>query len=113
MNLVCEYFKEREKMECIADEKSFINYQIEGENCYSRDCFVLPEFRREKIATKLVDQVAEIASKAGCKLLWGSVSLKAENNSESMQAMLYYGFKLSHSSGEMIYLKKELAPWVE
>lgn len=110
MSLFSEYKKEREKQEVFEDEYGFITYSFTPDVCYIADLYVKPEFRHSRIATTYADKVTSIAREKGYKTLLGSICLNTENTTESMKALLYYGFKLSHlhEATNMIYLTKEI-----
>ncbi len=62
-----QYIKELKGFDSIKTDKGFITYgfmPVDGQpGCYIEELFVLPEFRETKEASKMADQVAEIAKK--------------------------------------------------
>lgn len=107
-SLFAKYKKEREGTIVIETSKGFVT-ALELENhFYIEDIYILPEFRRAKEATKLTDRMVEKAKKLGYKKLLGSVDIKANNCTESLKAVLSYGFKLYSIDGNTIYFEREI-----
>lgn len=91
MKLFAEYLKEREGVDLIHNEKGFAIYSILNNECYIRDIYVLPEYRKSHVATELANQIQDIAKAKGCKVLTGSVSPQANNSHSSIKVLLAYG----------------------
>lgn len=109
MSLFADYIKEREDIETLEFEKGFITFKMLPDNTiYMKDIYVIPEARREGVGTFLTDKVCEIAKERGCKKVFGSVSLGANNASDSLKAQLIYGMKLHSIKDNMIYLVKDI-----
>lgn len=107
-SLYAQYIEEREGFSIVEDEKGFATYIINEDECYIRDIFVRPEFRKENIASKYADQITEIAKKAGCKNLTGTVIPMANGATTSLKVLLGYGFKLLQATQERIIFIKEI-----
>lgn len=107
-SLYSSYIYEREGKEIVESEKGFATYNYINNGCYIQDIYVKPEFRKEGIASKMADQIAEIAKSKGYKKLFGSVCPSANGSTESLKVLLAYGFKLSESSNNFIILEKDL-----
>lgn len=108
MHQLAAYLKEREGFDSIVTEKGFIAYLITGEEAYIRDIWVHRDFRQYGIASALADQVTEIAVKAGCKYLTGSVSTVAKNATLNIKVLLAYGFSIHSAVPNGIYFRKDL-----
>ncbi len=108
-SLYGQYIKEREGFEILEDENGFATYKISGKECYIRDIFVKPEFRKMNLASKYADEIAEIAKKLGCTHLSGTVAPMANGSTQSIQVLLGYGFKLLSSDNQKIVFIKEIA----
>jgi len=102
------YFKEREGCECSNTGKAVASYKINGEDCYSRDIFVHPDFRDSGEASVVTDEIAAIARERGCKYLTGSCVPSTKGASLSMFAMLKYGFKIKSAHEDFIIVFKEI-----
>lgn len=107
-SLYAQYIQEREGFEIIEDELGFATYIISGDECYIRDIYVLPEYRKINIASSYSDQIAKIAKEKGCKVLTGTVFPSAKGSTESLMAVIKSGFKIANSTNEKIILIKEL-----
>jgi ribosomal protein S18 acetylase RimI-like enzyme len=108
MHQLAAYFKEREDFDSIVTDKGFATYAISGEECYIRDIWVSPDFRQFGIASALADQIAEIAKKANCKYLTGSVSTTAKGATVSTKILFAYGFSIHSAVPNGIYFRKDL-----
>jgi len=108
-SLYAKFLEEYESTNIIETEKGFCTYKFIGEDeCYIENVYVLPEYRREDIATKFGHKIEVIAKENGCKYVTGSVCLKSNNPDRSNKFMLNYGFILDSIIGNMIYYKKEI-----
>lgn len=108
MSLFAEYLKERTSVQIIEKETGFITYSIVGEECYIQDLYVVPQFRKQHIATSFADEVEDVARREGCKILAGSVSPQAKNATESLKVLIAYGMTLHSSTENLIIFKKEI-----
>lgn len=108
MSLLAEYSKERLNREAYENERGFVIYEITEDVCYIVDIFVRKECRRHRVASHLADHVERIAKEKGCKTLLGSVVPTANGATDSLKAMLSYGFKLQSSQANFIWLEKDL-----
>lgn len=107
-SLWATYSKERLDQETIEHEWGFLTYKIFGESMELYDIFIKPEERRSKKAWRIVDEAAFRAKQAGAKRLVGFNSPSALGSTESLAAMLAYGFKLHSATADRIILVKEL-----
>lgn len=109
MSLYADYRLEREGLHTIESELGFISYRINGVECYIEAIYVRPEYRLGGETDRLEAQVADIARKAGCKYLTGSVCIGMNGCDISLAILLKSGYRLLCTSGNLIYVKKELA----
>lgn len=110
LSMYGQYIYEREGKCIIETGKGFATYAYmhDIKAVYLEDLFVVPEHRRSKAATELVDAVAEQAKLKGYNTLVGSVAPKANGSTDSLKAVLSYGMKLHSCDGNLIWFKKEL-----
>lgn len=109
MSLYSFYLKEREGYEVVEAMGGFASYKIlSPDEIYIRDIYVVPSERRKGIASELADLVSDIGKNSHCKYLIGSVCPGAFGATESLKALLAYGFQLYQSKENMIWLRKEL-----
>lgn len=108
MSLYGKYVKERENCEIIETEYGFATYKVFEDHLYVIDIYVLPEHRRSKKAETLMNTAYNIAKELGKNWVLGSVCLDANGREESLMSAFYWGMKISHYNGNMIYLKKEV-----
>lgn len=108
MHRLAAYFKEREGFDAIVTNEGFAAYRISGDECYIRDIWTDSDYRKKRVAADLADRIAEIAKKAGCKYLSGSVSTAAQNSTASTKVLLAYGFEIHSAVPGGIYFRKDL-----
>lgn len=107
-SLYSRYIKEREDYETIETSYGFATYKITGDSCYLRDLYVSQSRRRTKVATQFCDLIKKIARDAKCKTLMTTVAPSANGASESMKAVLHYGFKIVMSGQDYIIFKMDI-----
>lgn len=109
MSLYGDYIRERLGKAIIENDDGFATYYFVNEKtCYIEDIYVRPEARRTHAASKMADEITEIAKKNGCTDLVGSVAPQAFGATESMKVLIAYGFKIDVSTNDLIYLKKNI-----
>lgn len=108
MSLYAKYIKELKNYDIVEDEFGFASYGFEEDCCYIEDIYVVPEKRKDGIASKYADRVAEIAKGLGYKYLIGSVVPSLPNSHYRQEVLLRYGFKLHASKENIVYYIKEL-----
>lgn len=86
----------------------FALYHLNDGECYLEDIYVMPERRRDKVATKIADEVVKIAKENGITLLTGSVVPSAKGSDISRMALKSYGFKLFETSEDFEKYYKEI-----
>lgn len=91
-----EYVKERGMGPRVLfrPEVGFATYHINAPECYIEDIFVLPAFRKSHEASRIADEIVEIAKKHGCSMLTGSVVPTAKGAEASRKVLVAYGFRL-------------------
>lgn len=108
LHQLADYFREREGFEILGDDKCFAIYKIMGDTCYIRDIWVHPDFRRQRVATELANEISAIALEKGCKRLTGSVSTTAHNPTLDTQNLIGYGMKIISAAPGGILFGKDL-----
>lgn len=108
MSLYKEYIFEREQKEIIEGESGFATFKIFDKECYLQDIYVKPELRQTKLASKMADEVCNIARNRGCSFLIGSVSIDDANATRNMKVFLNYNMELYKIAGSMIFLRKNI-----
>lgn len=103
-----KYIYERQNKSIIEDENGFATYYMTNGSCYIEDIYVVPEKRKEKIASTYADKIAEEAKQKGMKVLVGTVKPSAIGSTESLKVLLAYGFRLESSVQDFIFFTKSL-----
>lgn len=107
-SLYAEYVKSREGFESVEEPYGFATYKITGKDCYIRDVYVLPQLRRQKAASDLCNKIKWIAKDVGCSTLITTVAPSANGSTDSLKAVLGYGFKLDSSQNDFIIFKIDI-----
>jgi ribosomal protein S18 acetylase RimI-like enzyme len=103
------YLEEKTKDKMLETDKGFATYRyIDEKTVYIIDIYVLPDFRKEKVASLLADTVVEEAKARGCKKLVGSVVPSANNSTMSLKVLLGYGMTLEASTNDFITFRKDI-----
>ncbi len=97
-SLYAKYIKEREGAEIIELDEGFLSFQTSGEECFLKDLFILPEFRKEHVGARLVDELEKIGKERGCKIITGVICPAAQGATTAMLGAIKIGFSI-HSSG--------------
>lgn len=108
MSFWVDYKKAVLGVETIETEDGLISYKISGELCYIDVIYVPPEKRKLGIASKLADQVSEIARGLGCTDLHAQVWTGAQDATLSLKVILAYGFRVVHAENNRIICMKSL-----
>jgi GNAT superfamily N-acetyltransferase len=107
-SLYAEYIKEWMGHEIIENECGFASYSFEPYGCYIRDIFVIPELRKTKLASRMADEIAEIARSQGVRKLFGTVNLLSKSSTESLKVLLAYGFRVRNCTEDLIMMEKDI-----
>ncbi len=107
-SLFAQYLYERSNKAIVEDENGFASYYYIGSTCYIEDLYVKRGMRNKGIASSYADKIAEEAKSKQATQLMGSVNLNTMGATDSMKALLAYGFELQSAGNNMIYLVKSL-----
>ena len=108
MSLFGQYIYERQNKSILEDEFGFATYYFQNDCCYIEDIYVVKEKRKENIASKYADKIAEEAKAKGMKYLVGSVKPSTNGSTVSLKVLLGYGFQLVAAQEDFIWFKKEI-----
>lgn len=108
MSLWAEYVKEREGHEVIEEPWGFLRYHIAPPLLCIDDLYIQPEYRRGERGSELADRVTRIARESKCTHLWAQVWPHTLNATDSLKAVLAYGFQVTGAQNGAIILLKEI-----
>lgn len=110
MSLYARYLTERTNDRILETEHGFATYRLlpEAKSVYIVDLYVDPDFRKSGAASRLADQIAEMAKKEGATKMLGSVVPSTKGSNDSMKVLLAYGMRLQSSAFDLIVFEKEL-----
>ncbi len=103
-----DYIKEYTDLHVLETDDGFATYSISNLTVYIQNIYVKPSLRKSGVASRLADQICEVAKEQGCTMLLGSVQPSAKNSTSSLKVLLGYGMTLSSATQDMIYFKREL-----
>lgn len=109
-SLYAQYMKELNDDEIIETDLGFASYRYlnEGKSVYIVNIYVVPEARKDRIASALADTIVDVARKRGCIEVLGTVTPSAKGSTASLKVLLGYGMTLKSSSDNMILFSKEI-----
>jgi hypothetical protein len=70
--------------------------------------YVIPEMRRQHGGKDLCDKIKTVAKWTGCRALVTTVAPSANGSTESLKAVLGYGFKLYSSQNDFIVFRMDI-----
>lgn len=109
MSLYGDYIKEAKGDGIIETEYGFATYRyIAPESVYIIDIYIVPEFRKSKKTSAIVDMVIEAARSKGCKKMIGTVVTAAVGSTVSLKLLLSHGMRLVSSNNEFIVFEKDI-----
>ena len=108
MSLYGEYILEREGYSIVETAAGFATFKVNGVECYLRDLYVKPQFRKDGVAAALADEVQKRAKEMGATILLGSVCVGMLGDTDSLKVLLAYGMKMCGVNGDFIYFNKEI-----
>ena len=108
MSLWSDYILEREGNAVIEEGWGFIEFRISPPVCQIHSLYVRPVDRLSGRGSELADRVVEIARREGCTLLWAQVVTTTLNATESLKAILGYGFTVQEAQNGVIVLTKDI-----
>ncbi len=108
MSLYGQYIKERLGKEIVENENGFATYYYVDDGVYIEDIFVIKEARKSNVASKLADEIADIAKNKGVKKMYGTVVPTATGSEVSLKVLMAYGFKPHSAQTNLIVMVKEI-----
>lgn len=109
MSHYADYLREKTNDFIVETEKGFATYRYINENTvYIVELYIVPEFRKETLASAIADSIVYEAKNKGCTKLLGSVVPSNKNSTMSVKVLLAYGMTLESSSNDFIVFKKEI-----
>ena len=109
MSLYSNYLKEKTDISIVEDDKGFATYRFTDDGAvYIIDIYVLPDFRFAGVASEMADKIAAIGKEKGLSTMYGSINLKTKQSTESLKALLAYGFCLHSTATDFLLLSKEI-----
>lgn len=110
MSLYGDYIRERTTDNIIEAPSGWATYRYlsDRKSVYIVDIYTVPEERKKGGASALADMIAEEAKERGYTEMLGTICPSAKGSTNSMKALLGYGFELMSASNDAIILRKDL-----
>lgn len=108
MSLWADYYREKLGWTTIETDFGFVSFSVRGSFMRIEEIYVIPEARKSGHAKDLADRVSAEGRRVGCSHLWAHVTLNANGSTDSLKAVLAYGFLAIKADQDHIYLTKEL-----
>lgn len=111
MSMYANYLLEKTNDKILETDKGFLTYRyLPDKNAvYIVDIYVMPDFRRDNVASTMADMVVDEARQKGFTKLIGSVVPSAKNSTASLRVLLGYGMRLESSTTDFIVFEKEIS----
>lgn len=106
--MFAEYQKERDGYDTIQNEFGFIVYKFIDDYCFIKDLYVKKDMRFLGKGSELADLVVRECKKKDVKKIYSNCVPSTPISTDSLKAILGYGFRLFSSSNDCITLIKEL-----
>lgn len=108
-SLYAQYIAERENKNIIETDYGFATYRFnKDKSVYIEEVYVKPEFRKQGYASLFVNEIVERSHEQGCNLVITTACPSANNSTDSVKAILAYGFKIKSSINDLIIFELEL-----
>lgn len=74
-------------------EHGFATYYLNEDSCYIEDIYVVPDKRKNHVASMMADEISKIAKQKGICFLYGTVNKLAKSADASRKVLECYGFE--------------------
>jgi hypothetical protein len=101
-----KYMKERQNAECIKNEKGFLFYRIQNDECYIVDIFIEESFRKTSASSEIIGELESRVQ--GSKYISGNVYLSDPGCHRTLKAAFKQGFKIHSANNNILLIVKEL-----
>lgn len=106
--LFANYISEREGKRIIEDERGFLIYKIQGDECYLAEGFVREDARGGSAFSDLLRHVYATAQSEGCKVVTANIHLADKGAMRTLKAVLNRGFRVASASSDVLLIVKEI-----
>ena len=110
MSLYAQYLSEYVGDRIVETPKGYATYRFMNDNksVYIIDIYVIPDERKTGYGSSLAEEIVQRAKKVGSTELLGTVSLKANNPSDSFKVLLAYGMKPFSATNDIVIFRKDI-----
>jgi GNAT superfamily N-acetyltransferase len=107
-SLYGQYIKERLNKEILETDYGFVTYSFTPDGIYAEDLYILPKFRKSKLAADFHEQLVKIAKDKGLKYIYTSILIGTPSCDKNLSLLMKNGAKIHSASSNTIYLSKEI-----
>ena len=109
MSLYAKYLAERTDDQILESASAFATYRYLNEKqVYIIDIYCEPHARKQGMAARLADGIAELALARGCTQMIGTVCTKTRGAEDSVKVLFAYGMRLLSANNDVIFFVKDL-----
>lgn len=92
-SLYGKYALDRNGTTFIEDDRGFVSYRINGDECYLADMYVDHPFRRSKKFSELLEKLVDVAEEHQCKFISANIYVSDPGAKISLRSALHFGFE--------------------
>lgn len=107
-SLYAKYLKERQGIESLWNEHSFVTYRICGPECFIVDMGVESGSRGRGLGRRLVSDLSRIAREADARFLTANIHLKDKGANDTLQAAQACGFEVTGAHNDVLLISKKI-----
>ncbi len=107
-SLYAQYIKDRENLESIWEEGSFVTYRVLGKELFISDIFVTPNKRKKGLGGKLIHALEVVARSSECEVITANIFLGDQNANSTLSAAMNCGFKVIKSGSDVLLISKDV-----
>ena len=108
------YMKEKDSnFHVLEQEYGFATYRYmdfgQEKAVYIEDIYVVPDRRKENLASKMSAEIVEVGRAKGCTYMLGTVDLSLPSATESIKVLLAHGMRLvNYFENNTLWFTKEI-----
>lgn len=106
--LYARYHEERSGAKILECEDGFLVYRITGEECFIVDMYIAPEKRKSLLFKKMMDELEILAKSSGGTLITANIFIDDPGASNTLIAVLKYGFRVTGTGNGVLLVAKEI-----
>lgn len=106
--LYAKYILERQGLQILEDESSFMFYKISNNELFLAEMFIEKSERATTRLKRMIDMLSQIGIESGCDVMTATIHLADPGCNHTLSSALKAGFKLARANNDIILISKEL-----